>query len=73
MFALAEHMNRQNAVMISYEALEFLTGYARATLSKAIRMLEEERNGSKLLRLVMLMLISLIQERFGNPTEPQIH
>lgn len=43
MFALAEHMNRQNAVMISYEALEFLTGYARATLSKAIRMLEEKK------------------------------
>ena len=29
--------------MISYEALEFLTGYARATLSKAIRMLEEKK------------------------------
>lgn len=41
LFALAEHMNTESAVMISYSGLELLTGYSRTTLSKAIKLLEE--------------------------------
>lgn len=40
---LAEKMNRQNAVMISYRAMGEITGLSRVTLSNAISTLEREK------------------------------
>lgn len=41
LFSLVENMNRENAVMISFSGLEKLTGYSRATISRAIKYLED--------------------------------
>jgi DNA-binding transcriptional MocR family regulator len=35
-------MNRQNALVCSYETLSKITGFSRATLSRAIKLLETE-------------------------------
>jgi hypothetical protein len=38
-----EKMNRQNAIMISYKALQEITGKSRQSLSNAIRILQNEK------------------------------
>lgn len=38
---LAERMNRQNAVMMSYETMEKLTGYKKSSITKAIATLKK--------------------------------
>lgn len=43
LFLFAEKMNKQNAIVISFQTLELITGYSRPTLSRAVKMLQEER------------------------------
>lgn len=40
---MAEHMNNQNALVISMQTLIELTGWSRPTVSSAIKLLREER------------------------------
>jgi hypothetical protein len=43
MFILAEKMNRQNALVCSYDTLSKITGFGRTSLHKAIKYLKESQ------------------------------
>ena len=66
---LAEKMNRQNAIVMSYDAMMKMTGYSKSSITKAIAVLKKKGSGLRLLRLEQLTHTALIQGLSGSLTE----